>query len=101
LGFSVKMLNVDSAGYQTPREFGDGSVNDACQIACSQIQLAQWIRRMAKKGKLVLPALSEKPSLAALVVREDGRAAPELAQRWPFNLNCGAVTPRLDARTSV
>jgi transposase len=56
---------------------------------------------MAKKGKLVLPALSEKPSLAALVVREDGRAAPELAQRWPFNLNCGAVTPRLDARTSV
>jgi transposase len=56
---------------------------------------------MAKKGKLVLPALSEKPSLAALVVREDGRAAPELAQRWPLDLNCGAVTTRLDARTSA
>ena len=56
---------------------------------------------MAQKGKLVLPALPEQLSWPQLVVREDGDAAPELAQRWQFNLNCGAVTPRLDARTSV
>lgn len=35
---------------------------------------------MAQKGKLVLPAVAEKPSLAGLVVHQDVDAATELAQ---------------------
>ena len=62
--------------------------------------LSEW-RRMAREGKLVLPALAEEPSFAALVVREDVDAAPEPAQLWPLDLICGAVTVRLDARTSA
>lgn len=62
--------------------------------------LSEW-RRMAREGKLVLPALAEEPSFAALVVREDVDAAPEPGQLWPLDLICGAVTVRLDARTSA
>jgi transposase len=62
--------------------------------------LSEW-RRMAREGKLVLPALAEEPSFAALVVREDVDAAPEPAQLRPLDLICGAVTVRLDARTSA
>ena len=62
--------------------------------------LSEW-RRMAREGKLVLPALAEEPSFAALVVREDVDTAAEPAQLWPLDLICGAVTVRLDARTSA
>lgn len=37
--------------------------------------LSEW-RRMAREGKLVLPAVTAEPSFAALVVREDFEAAP-------------------------
>ncbi len=56
---------------------------------------------MALEGKLVLPALAEEPSFVALVVREDVDAVAESAQLWPLDLICGAVTVRLDARTSA
>ncbi|WP_240793980.1 hypothetical protein [Pseudorhodobacter turbinis] len=54
---------------------------------------------MAREGKLVLPAVTEEPNFAALVVRKDVEAAPEPAP--PLDLICGAVTVRLDARTSA
>ena len=56
---------------------------------------------MAREGKLVLPALAEEPSFAALVVREDVDVAPEPAQLSPLDLISGSVTVRLDARTSA
>ena len=62
--------------------------------------LSEW-RRMAREGKLVLPALAEQPSFAALVVCDDVDAAPEPAQLPPLDLICGAVTVRLDANTSA
>ncbi|WP_415184483.1 IS66 family insertion sequence element accessory protein TnpB [Phaeovulum sp.] len=62
--------------------------------------MGEW-RRMALEGKLVLPALAEEPSFVALVVREDVDAVAESAQLWPLDLICGAVTVRLDARTSA
>ncbi|WP_353628669.1 hypothetical protein ABM428_17525 (plasmid) [Sulfitobacter sp. TCYB15] len=55
--------------------------------------LAEW-RRMAREGKLVLPALAEELSFAALVVREDVDVSPEPAQLSPLNLICGDVTVR-------
>jgi len=61
--------------------------------------LSEW-RRMAREGKLVLPAVAEEPSFAALIVREDVDVAPEPAQLSPLDLISGAVTVRLDARTS-
>ena len=62
--------------------------------------LSEW-RRMAREGKLVLPAVTDEPSFAALVVREDVEAAPEPAPLSPLDLICGAVTVRLDAGTSA
>jgi len=56
---------------------------------------------MAREGKLVLPAVTEEPSFAALVVREDVEAAPEPARPSPLDLICGGVTVRLDAGTSA
>ena len=53
--------------------------------------LSEW-RRMAREGKLVLPAVTDEPSFAALVVREDVEAAPEPARPSPLELICGAVT---------
>ena len=49
---------------------------------------------MAREGKLVLPALAEELSFAALVVCEDVDVAPEPAQLSPLNLICGVVTVR-------
>jgi len=60
--------------------------------------LSEW-RRMAREGKLVLPAVAEKPSFAALVVRDDVEMAPEPTP--PLDLICGGVTVRLDAGTSA
>ena len=60
--------------------------------------LSEW-RRMAREGKLVLPAVTEEPNFAALVVREDVEAAPEPAP--PLDLICGGVTVRLDAGTTA
>ncbi len=62
--------------------------------------LSEW-RRMAREGKLVLPALAEEPSFAALVVREDVEAAPDPTPPSPLELINGAVTVRLDAGTSA
>jgi transposase len=61
--------------------------------------LSEW-RRMAREGKLVLPALAEEPSFAALVVREVVETAPEPASP-PLDLICGSVTVRLDVSTSA
>lgn len=60
--------------------------------------LSEW-RRMAREGKLVLPAVAEEPNFAALVVREEVDAVPEPAP--PLDLICGGVTVRLDAGTSA
>jgi len=60
--------------------------------------LSEW-RRMAREGKLVLPAVTEEPSFAALVVREEVDAVPEPAP--PLDLLCGSVHVRLDANTSA
>lgn len=62
--------------------------------------LSEW-RRMAREGKLVLPAVAAEPIFAALVVREDVEAAPEPTPPSPLDLICGAVTVRLDAGTSA
>ena len=62
--------------------------------------LSEW-RRMAREGKLVLPAVTEEPSFAALVVREDVEATPDPEPPSPLDLICGSVTVRLDAGTSA
>jgi len=62
--------------------------------------LSEW-RRMAREGKLVLPAVTAEPSFAALVVREDVEATPDPEPPSPLDLICGAVTVRLDAGTSA
>ena len=61
--------------------------------------LSEW-RRMAREGKLVLPALVERPVFAPLVVREDVDPVPEPAL-LPLDLIYGGVTVRLDASTSA
>jgi transposase len=61
--------------------------------------LSEW-RRMAREGRLVLPAVTAEPSFAALVVREDVEAAPEPTPS-SLDLICGGVTVRLDAGTSA
>lgn len=60
--------------------------------------LSEW-RRMAREGKLVLPAVAEEPEFAALVVHEEIEVSPEPARL--LDLICGAVTVRLDAGTSA
>ena len=60
-------------------------------------QLSDW-RRMAREGRLVLPASDTVPSFAAVVVREEER--PD----WPpagsrMEVVQGQVTVRLDAAT--
>ncbi|PYG25016.1 transposase [Pelagimonas varians] len=57
--------------------------------------LSEW-RRMAREGKLVLPAVTEEPSFAALVVRDDVETASEPTPPPPLDLICGGVTVRLD-----
>lgn len=49
---------------------------------------------MALEGKLVLPALADELSFAALVVREDVDVAPEPAKRSPLSLICRDATVR-------
>lgn len=61
--------------------------------------LSQW-RRLAREGKLVLPALAEDCGFAALVVREDHDVAPKSVLQ-PLDLMYGVVTLRLDAGTSA
>ncbi|SEO13424.1 transposase [Pseudorhodobacter antarcticus] len=62
--------------------------------------LSEW-RRMAREGKLVLPAVTEEPKFAALVVRDDVETTPDPEPRSPLDLIFGAVTVRLDAGTSA
>ena len=62
--------------------------------------LSEW-RRMAREGRLVLPAVTAEPSFAALVVCEDVEAAPAPTPPSPLELIYGAVTVRLDAGTSA
>jgi transposase len=61
--------------------------------------LSEW-RRMAREGKLVLPAIPEEAEFAPLVVREEARPAP-LSLSGTLDLIRGDVTVRLDAATSV
>lgn len=59
--------------------------------------LSEW-RRMAREGKLVLPAIPEEAEFAPLVVREETR--PELlSSSGTLDLICGGVTVRLDMAT--
>lgn len=61
--------------------------------------LSEW-RRMAREGKLVLPALPVEPQFASLVVRDEreAKAAPALK---PVTLDIiyGDIVVRLDALT--
>ncbi len=76
------------------------NVNEvARRVGMRPNHLSEW-RRMAREGKLVLPALAEEPSFAALVVREVVETAPEPASP-PLDLICGSVTVRLDVSTSA
>jgi transposase len=59
---------------------------------------SEW-RRMAREGKLVLPAVTADPRFAALVVCEDVEATPDPEPPSPLDLICGAVTVRLGAGT--
>ena len=59
--------------------------------------LSEW-RRMAREGKLVLPAIPEEAEFAPLVVREETR--PELLpSSGTLDLICGGVTVRLGMGT--
>ena len=59
--------------------------------------LSEW-RRLAREGKLVLPALAEEPGFAALVVRADAGVTSERSL-LPLDLIFCEVTVRLDAGT--
>ena len=57
--------------------------------------LSEW-RRRARDGKLVLPALTEEPGFAPLVVRKAVEPIPAPASS-SVDIMCGDVTVRLDA----
>mgnify|MGYP000691988869 CR=1 FL=1 len=77
------------------------TVNEvARRVGMRPNHLSEW-RRMAREGKLVLPAVTEKPIFSALVVRDDVEMAPEPTLPSPLDLICGGVTVRLDAGTSA
>ena len=59
--------------------------------------LSEW-RRMAREGKLVLPAVLEEAEFAPLVVREETPPAP-LPSSGTLDVIRGEVTVRLDATT--
>jgi len=61
--------------------------------------LSEW-RRMARQGKLVLPAIPEEAEFAPLVVREVAPPTPLLSS-GTLDLIRGGVTVRLDATTPV
>ena len=60
--------------------------------------LSEW-RRLARDGKLVLPAVPEGPGFAPLVVREEVDAAPTPATHGLLDIIRGEVTVRLAATT--
>jgi len=59
--------------------------------------LSGW-RRMARDGKLVLPAISEEVSFAAIVVQDDAVSVPVL-MAGTLDVILGEVAVRLDAAT--
>jgi len=59
--------------------------------------LSGW-RRMARDGKLVLPAISEEVSFAAIVVQDDAVCVPVL-MAGTLDVILGEVAVRLDAAT--
>lgn len=69
--------------------------------------LSEW-RRLAREGKLVLPALADDPGFAPLVVRDEGNTDPASVKAalgepqqatQSIEMICGDVTLRLDATT--
>ena len=60
-------------------------------------QLSDW-RRMAREGRLVLPASDTAPTFAAVVVREEERRDPSPVGA-SLEVQRGQVTVRLDAAT--
>lgn len=69
--------------------------------------LSEW-RRLAREGKLVLPALADEPGFSPLVVRDEGNTDPASVKaalgepqqaRQSIEMICGDVTLRLDATT--
>ncbi len=62
-----------------------------------ETQLSCW-RRMAREGRLVLPASDTAPSFAAVVVREEERP-DRLPAGARMEVVQGQVTVRLDAAT--
>jgi transposase len=61
--------------------------------------LSEW-RRMAREGKLVLPAVPEEAGFTPLVLREEAPAVP-LPASSTLDVIRGGVTVRLDATTPV
>jgi transposase len=61
--------------------------------------LSEW-RRMAREGKLVLPAIPDEAKFAPLVLHEEALAVPLPASRT-LDVIRGSVTVRLDATTPV
>lgn len=59
--------------------------------------LSEW-RRLARDGKLVLPALAEEPGFASLVVQQEVDADPAPASGM-LDVICGDAIVRLDATT--
>jgi len=61
--------------------------------------LSEW-RRLARKGKLILPAEPEETEFASLVVREEAPAVPS-PMSGTLDVIRGEVTVRVDAATPV
>ena len=61
--------------------------------------LSEW-RRLAREGRLVLPAPEPEADFARVVIREDIAAVPaQTAQGDRLDLICGAICVRLNSAT--
>jgi len=61
--------------------------------------LSEW-RRLAREGRLVLPAPEPEADFAPVIVREEIAASPaQMAQGGTLDLICGAICVRLNSAT--